>query len=89
MPDAPALRPPPSSPRPPQVRNGLCGSLLMEPPADMAVEDVLALHGAVHLPKASHWGGGRGRLGWGAEAAAQEEGSGSGGSQRLQSCPRP
>lgn len=41
----------PLSPAPsPQVRNGLCNSLLIDP-ADMGVEDVLALHGAAHLPK--------------------------------------
>jgi ornithine decarboxylase len=32
------------------MRNGLCNSLLLEP-ADMAVEDVLSMHAAVHLPR--------------------------------------
>ena len=35
-----------------QVRNALCNSLLIDP-ADMGVEDVLALHGAAHLPRGS------------------------------------
>jgi hypothetical protein len=34
------------------VRNGLCNSLLIDP-ADMGVEDVLALHAAAHLPSGS------------------------------------
>ena len=34
------------------MRNALCNSLLIDP-ADMAVEDVLALHGAAHLPRGS------------------------------------
>lgn len=44
----------PSHPPPPQVRNGLCNSLLIDP-ADMAVEDVMALHGAQQVSKASAW----------------------------------
>ena len=43
----------PACPGPPlQVRNALCNSLLIDP-ADMGVEDVLALHGAAHLPRGS------------------------------------
>lgn len=59
-----------------QIRNGLCNSLLLDP-ADMAVEDVLALHGAVHLPKVSLLWAGWGKVhgcggGWGAGNSSQE-----------------